>query len=219
MVMLEFSNGLGDLVNQVGTRSGRDANLSVTGCAGPSRGAWDWDEPADHTEVSVQKTATPGTFRVDFKAGWLQDTWAGTPAHQVQGHFNLSVDNGEGTDTATAVTAGRVSGSALGTSLEGVPSATARNAAGTRVVTSTFAASGSRPAVQLVVSLPADFNGVATFSGVDAASNAVVRSSGVTSVADTVTLRAIPSGTQLWITYTATWANQDEVRGSFAVAR
>jgi len=83
MGIVDFQGGLGhaDLVPGATLRyssrsygTGRyDAaalRVSVTGCAGPSDGDWQFDEPADEVEVKVTEGSRPGYLHFEVSAHW-----------------------------------------------------------------------------------------------------------------------------------------------------
>lgn len=68
-------------------------SVSVLNCAGDSRYAWDYDQPADEVEVAVSEGSEPGVLRVSYTARTFeQDPFTSLPTGRtsdVSGHFDV----------------------------------------------------------------------------------------------------------------------------------
>ena len=209
MVLLALNGGLSYWANageRTITHDGYGQDLSVTGCAGPERDNWDYDETADETDVRVMAAERPNTYRMIFTSRWFGNGRAMPPTQTATGQFDFVVDGPApaAQPTALVVQTGNISGQINGVVLPSRPSnATAMKDAAATTVRLDF----TREATALTFMLPQD--------GVGAALQ--VTSQGRPVEVTSFEVAANTTNGQAWNVFSATLADGNQVRGSFSV--
>lgn len=212
MVLVDLNGGLANWgrpgLQRTILHDAYSQDMSVIGCAGQQRDNWDYDEPADETDVRIQATNTPDNYRMFFTSRWFANGRSMPPTQTVNGEFEFTVPGGGASQqpapSRLQVQTGNISGEVNGVILPARPdSASAVRQGNATTVDLDF----TRDATHFAFMLPQD----------GAQASLVITSQGRPVEVTGLAMEQQAANGLTWNVFTATLAGGAQVRGSFAI--